>query len=75
MTDAEREKIKLRANALDRASTSFLTVGVLAPFAASLYTESNNGQGWKLFLAVVLYFGAALILHHMAGWVLERLDR
>ena len=75
MTDGEKEQIKLRANALDRASTSFLTVGVLAPFAASLYNEGNNGQGWKLYLAVVLYFGTALILHHLAGWVLERLDR
>lgn len=75
MTDAEREQIKLRANALDRASTSFLTVGVLAPFAASLFTEGNNGQSWKLFLATVLYSGAALVFHHLARDVLKGLDQ
>ena len=34
---ARNERLKLTANALDRASTSFLTIGVLAPVAASIY--------------------------------------
>lgn len=75
MTDGEREQIKLRANALDRASTSFLTVGVLAPVAASLYTLGTPAADWKLFVGSVLYLGAALGLHHFARWTLEGLDR
>ncbi|HLG82435.1 MAG TPA: hypothetical protein VKY22_15575 [Bradyrhizobium sp.] len=73
MGDREKEQIKLRANALDRASTACLTVGVLAPFAASLYT-GNNAEGWKLFLATILYLGAALVLHRLASSVLEGLE-
>jgi hypothetical protein len=33
----DNERTKLLANALDRASTACLTVGVVAPFAAALY--------------------------------------
>lgn len=37
---ARNERVKLLANALDRASTACVTVGVLGPIAAVLYTGS-----------------------------------
>jgi hypothetical protein len=74
VSDRNKEQIKLRANALDRASTACLTVGVLAPFAASLYTGGNNADGWKLLIATILYLGIALLLHHLALSVLEDLE-
>lgn len=75
MTDAEKEQIKLRANALDRTSTACVTVGILAPLAASLYTNAAAATDWKLFVGSVFYFGTALGLHHLARWVLEELDQ
>jgi hypothetical protein len=74
MTDGEREQIKLRANALDRASTACLTVGVLAPFAAALYTGGNLQNGTGLFWATMAYLGAAIVLHHAALNQLKELD-
>lgn len=73
MTDAEREQIKLRANALDRASTACIAAGLLTPFANILYT-GNNPNEWALFFLTVLYAGGALGLHHIAFRLLRGLD-
>lgn len=75
ITDCEKERIKLQANALDRSSTACVTVGVLAPVAASLYTGGTTATDWKLFLGSILYLSAALAFHHFARWTLEGLDR
>jgi hypothetical protein len=47
MSLVHNERTKLLANALDRASTASLTVGVLAPIAAALYT-SASASAWTL---------------------------
>jgi hypothetical protein len=72
--DSEKERIKLRANTLDRASTACLTVGVLAPFAAALYNGGNLQNGSALFWATIAYLGAAMVLHHAALAQLNGLD-
>jgi hypothetical protein len=74
VTDGEKERIKLRANAIDRASTACLTVGVLAPLAASLYTGSNPQHSFGLLLASAAYLSAAIVLHYVAGVQLKGLD-
>jgi hypothetical protein len=75
MTDGEREQIKLRANALDRASTACLAVGLLAPLANLLYNGGAGTNGFGSFCATVVYLVAALVLHHSALRHLKELDK
>ena len=75
MTDAEKEQIKLRANALDRASTACLATGLLAPMANLIYNGNAHLNGVALFVITVFYLGVALVLHHMALWHLKGLDK
>ncbi len=49
------ETLKLQANALDRISTAFVTVGVLAPIAAAIYNAGTSA------LALPLVVGSALV--------------
>ncbi|KQQ13294.1 hypothetical protein ASF53_14070 [Methylobacterium sp. Leaf123] len=63
------ERTKLTANALDRASTACLTVGVLGPTVATLYGigGTNGGTLGFLFVAGSLFWLiAAAALHGMA---------
>jgi hypothetical protein len=75
VTDAERERIKLRAAALDRISTACTAIGVLTPLAGTFFAGSGaTPADWKLFLACLLYLGGALILHYAALFVLDGLE-
>lgn len=72
----ENERTKLLANALDRASTACLTVGVLGPSVAVLYRlGGTTGENHGILVAVgsVLWIVAAGFLHRMAYRVLGRL--
>jgi hypothetical protein len=68
-TSIDNERTKLGANALDRASTACLAVGILAPLAALLQGQARppvagvsvSPAGW-LIAAIVLHFGARRIL-------------
>jgi multisubunit Na+/H+ antiporter MnhG subunit len=70
------ERTKLLANALDRASTSCLTVGFIGPIVAVIY--DLGGAGSKI-TALTLYIGSAfwllagIALHLIARAVLGRL--
>jgi hypothetical protein len=70
------EKIKLVANALDRASTACLAVGVIAPLAAALYEMDPNGRAATAVLALgaLIWLAAAIALHLAARWTLNRLS-
>jgi hypothetical protein len=68
VTDAEREQIKLRAAALDRASTSCTTIGVLGPLAGAFGAATSATEA-SLFVASFLYLRAALILHYAAIYI------
>jgi hypothetical protein len=71
MTMIENERTKLLANALDRASTACVTVGLLAPIAALLYGATGTAiepvafglicSSW-IFAAAALHLVARLVL-------------
>lgn len=72
MSLVHNEQTKLTANALDRASTACLTVGVLGPSAAALYGLGAAAGGWIAFGAL-LWLAAASLLHYMARRTLRSL--
>ena len=70
----ENERIKLLGNALDRASTTCLTVGVAGPIAAAVYNLNGFGdliQTRKLSIGLVGWLVVAIILHVCARYVLR----
>lgn len=75
MSLIKNERAKLLANALDRASTACLTVGVFGPAVAFLY-----GMGTVHISPVALGVGgavwltAAVLLHLLAQRTLGRLQ-
>ncbi len=75
LTEAEKEKLKLRAAAYDRLSTAVVTVGVLVPGVALLTRDpalSALPPNYWLVLAAV---GLSVVLHYVAWQTLGRLDR
>jgi len=75
MKPSDIERTKMPANALDRASTSCLTIGVLAPIAAALYGLSGNPVGLPvLIIGSSVWLFAAIALHLVARKVLKGLD-
>ena len=73
MSRIDDERTKLSANALDRASTACLTVGIVAPIAAYLYGVSTV-SGWTLLAVCYVWLAVAAGLHLLARYVLGRLD-
>ncbi|KAA5599223.1 hypothetical protein [Blastochloris sulfoviridis] len=76
MSLIHNERIKLAANALDRASTACLTVGVLGPLVAALYGVGGTGladRGILLAIGSLCWMLAAGALHLMARRVLRGL--
>jgi hypothetical protein len=73
---AEIEQTKLLANALDRASTACLTVGIATPVAAMLYGFGNatlqNSAPTAIYIAGWLI--VAITLHYLARTHLRRLS-
>ena len=73
MTLVHNERTKLLANALDRASTACLTVGVLGPAAATLYNlGGTTGHSHDILLVIgsSAWFVATSALHLLARRVL-----
>jgi hypothetical protein len=71
------EQRKLLANALDRASTSCITVGVLAPVAALFYNISLPGvriSNGTILVGLGSRLGAAVILRLLARRTLGSLE-
>ncbi|BDA83442.1 hypothetical protein Sa4125_09840 [Aureimonas sp. SA4125] len=72
MTLVRNEQTKLTAQAFDRASTACLTVGVIAPVAATFYNVGNSSVGLStLVIGTSIWLGAAIALH----WSARRLLR
>lgn len=70
------ERTKLLANALDRASTAALAVGVLGPIVTASYGLGPGGRGAALsvlVLGTILWMSMAILLHVQAQRVLGRL--
>jgi len=74
MSLIHNERTKLLANALDRASTSCITIGVLAPVAAALYAPRGAIVPVQVLLVgATAWVFAAVVLHLAARYVLSRL--
>lgn len=73
MSVVHNEQTKLTANALDRASTACLTVGVLGPSAAALYGLGNTMTGAWIAIGAVFWLSAAGMLHFMGRRTLRSL--
>jgi hypothetical protein len=76
MSLVRNERIKLIANALDRASTACIAVGILAPIVTTLihWGETNAGPNVIfLMLAGLGWLSIALALHLAAQRVLGKL--
>ena len=69
---ARNERLKLLANALDRASTACLTVGALAPVAAVLCT-GRPPDPWLFGGGVIAWLVVARSRHGLAASTLGRL--
>ena len=75
MSPIHNETTKLVANALDRASTACLTVGVFAPIAAAIYTPTGTVPATLTFIiGAACWIFAAAVLHMSARHVLGRLQ-
>jgi hypothetical protein len=75
MSLIDNERTKLFANALDRASTACLTVGVFAPIAAAIYTSTGTVPATATFvIGAVCWIFASVVLHLSARYVLRRLQ-
>lgn len=61
------ERTKLAANALDRLSTGFATVGAITPFATLVYANGTIGLSPQVStVAAICWLMAALGLHLIA---------
>lgn len=76
MKKSDAERCKLLAGWFDRASTSCLTVGVLAPTAGALYIPPEHAPHVFVIVGGALFWlSAAIALHSIARNTLEGLDR
>jgi 1,4-dihydroxy-2-naphthoate octaprenyltransferase len=66
MSLVENEVTKLIANALDRASTASLSIGVLAPLAGYLYDRGRVPIGYVFAVSYVFVFVAGGL--HLLAW-------
>jgi hypothetical protein len=72
--EARKEKKKLLANNLDRASTSCLTLGVFGPLAAAYFNLPGvSVNQWSFVVGAVCWGLASLALHHGAQLTLDDL--
>jgi hypothetical protein len=75
LNSAEIEQTKLLANALDRASTACITIGIVTPIAAMVY--GFGSVGIKFGIDMISYLTGWLLiacfLHYLARLTLRRL--
>ncbi len=77
MSLIQNERIKLAANALDRASTACLSIGVLGPSVALVYNFGATTAQFNATLvgvASVFWLGVAVGLHAIARFMLKDLQ-
>jgi hypothetical protein len=66
------ERLKLLANALDRASTACITIGFITPLAAVVYAAGATGLSTGFFVVagvswILLGLGLHLLAHQVLG--------
>ncbi len=76
MSLIDNERTKLLANALDRASTACLTIGIITPLAGYVYglvdIAFTFGRIWPA-LSVLGWLASAIALHLWARRILKGL--
>jgi hypothetical protein len=72
MSLIHNERTKLLASAFDRASTACLTVGILAPGAAALYSATDLPAA-LLIIGGLIWLTPAIALHWIAQEILKGL--
>ena len=73
MSLVHNERTKLLANAFDRASTACLSIGILAPIAAAIYSAPETfSLNAKVVLGGIIWSLAALVIHMSARFALRR---
>lgn len=73
MSLIHNERIKLIANALDRASTAALAIGVFGPIAATLYRDGGATYDWRTVVGPLIWLSGAVLLHSAARRTIRRL--
>jgi hypothetical protein len=68
----ENEHTKLAANALDRASTACLAIGIFAPVAGVVQSDALRFTA-GLTLSLAGWFAAGIVLHLSARYILKGL--
>lgn len=77
MKHVRNERKKLLANAVDRASTACITVGVATPIAGVIFQVNGFGLALansELGMAVMGFLGAAVLLDLTARYALKGLE-
>ena len=77
MSLVENERIKLLANAFDRASTACVTVGIATPLAGYIYNVSGFRETISyatMALSLAGWLVGAISLHLFASRILKRLQ-
>jgi hypothetical protein len=67
MSLIHNERLKLLANALDRASTACLMIGIITPVAGYLYGLSRYSGGSGFLIAVLCVWLVAAVGLHLAA--------
>jgi hypothetical protein len=78
MDEVAKEQIKLFANALDRASTALLAIGVLTPLSAVFFRTPILGGSASIEsirFGIICYFVGAWALHLAALRALRGLNQ
>lgn len=73
MSLIDNERVKLRANAFDRASTACLAVGILGPLVTLAAQDSFTNVKFGLLAGAPAWVIACLLLHYVAYKVLGNL--
>ncbi|GGD11393.1 hypothetical protein [Aureimonas glaciei] len=74
MSLVRNEQTKLTAQAVDRASTACVAIGVIAPVAAAYYQAGSSSAGWPaLAIGSIAWLAAAVGLHFGARRILNGL--
>ena len=71
------ERRKLLANAVDRASTACITIGVATPLAGAIYNINGFRQAlatWELAVGLLGWLATAIALHFAARRALKGLE-
>ena len=77
MKHIENERWKLLANAVGRASTACVTIGVATPLAGAMYNVNGFRQAvatWELAIGLLGWLGTAIALHFAARRALGGLE-